>query len=403
MTALPGATSCPYCGAPLPPEERQASPLCEACLAKIEREARPVHYASRISRDRGLDIVRTWWEDPLIAGDLSTKAQVTECRLNHLPFWKLTAHVVGHAAGYRTDYDEAPDGKVPMDVALDDDFVWTGGAAGDMGGLGIFYLPNLIGEAVSSGACTGRVEEATVPLAEGIAEGLRALEYGALRYSRVPHITAHEVRLRHLESALLVYPFWTVRYTYAGHTYFAAVDGVTGTLVAGRAPGNMFRRIFALIKALAVSALAVLIGIVYLKLMFGSDIHGFREGLAILTLAIYPAFLIFICVRIACDAFAHSRYGAEITCGEVDGGYRSSLEEVASKNTVKIAGIVLGVCSMVIGGFVFYRWGEWQALVPAGAGLVAYIIACMSLYNPRWGTASRRWVHEDYHPLEEEA
>ncbi|QYZ78038.1 hypothetical protein E2N92_00625 [Methanofollis formosanus] len=407
MTALPDATSCPYCGGPLPPEERQAPSLCDACLAKIEREARPVLFTSRITRDQALDIVQTWWEDPLVAGDLATKAQTIECRLNYLPFWKLTAHVAGHVTG-----DDNSEDKVPMDVALDNDFVWTG-AAGDTGGLGIYYLRNLIGETVSSDACTARVAETTVPPAEGFAEGLRALRYGALRYSGVPHVTADEVRLRPLEGGLVVYPFWIVRYAYAGRNYFATVDGVTGDLVSGRAPGTIFRRAFAFVKAMAATVLAVLVGILCLELLFNPDIPDPEGSLAICVIyiifaifvfsfGIIPLLIIFICVQIARDDFAFSRYGAEITYGEVNGGYRSSSKHLPSENTVKIAAIILGFCSMVIGGFVLYHWGKWQALVAAVAGLVAYIIACISLHNPTWGTASRRWVHEDY-PVEEEA
>ncbi|MDD4255293.1 MAG: hypothetical protein PHP59_07955 [Methanofollis sp.] len=399
MTALPDATSCPYCDGSLPSEERQAPSLCDTCLAKIERDARPVLYTSRITRDQALDIVRTWWEDPLIAGDLATKAQTIECLLNCLPFWKLSAHVAGHVKGYRIESSDSSEEKVPMDVDLDNDFVWTG-AASDTGGLGIYYIRNPNCETVSSYACTGRVSEVTVPPAEGFAEGLRALRYGALRYSRVPHVTADKVRLRSLEGGLIVYPFWIVRYAYAGRTYFAAVDGVTGDIIAGRAPGNIFKRAFAFVKAMAVTVLAILIGIMYLEFLIRLGMSD--PGLIIAILFFFtsiPALFVFICVQIACDRFALSRYGAEISCGEVDGGYRSSSEDIPSKNTVKIAGIVLGLCSMVIGGSAFYHNVGWQALFLAITGLVAYIVACMSLHNPTWGTASRRWVHEDY-PIE---
>lgn len=396
MTSLPDATSCPCCGALLPPEERQAPPLCEACLAKIEREARPVLYTCRISRNEALDIVQTWWEDPLIASDLLTKAQVMECRLNDLPFWRLAAHIAGHVMGYRIESSDSSDHKVPMVVVLNNNFVWTG-TASDTGGLGIFYLRNLIGKTISSDSSPQQA--VTISLAEGIVEGMRALEYGMLKYSGVPHITAQEVRLRHLESGLIVYPFWIVRYTYAGRNYFAAVDGVTGDLVSGRAPGNVLRRIFALVVAMAATFLATVIGIFFLELIFHPEYLG-PWGVVILFLFFFLlVFVIVKCLILVRDALARFRYGAEITCGEVDGGYRSPSEEAYPRvSEIAYISIGTGFCFMVISGSGFYRYGMWGApLVMGIPALVAYIVPFIFMYNPDAGTASRQWVHEDYH------
>ena len=41
--------------------------------------------------------------------------------------------------------------------------------------------------------------------------------------------------------SMIYYPVWVVRYTYQDRMYMATVDGVTGRMLSGRAPGTLYQ------------------------------------------------------------------------------------------------------------------------------------------------------------------
>ncbi|QSZ66166.1 hypothetical protein RJ40_00955 [Methanofollis aquaemaris] len=351
----------------------------------VEPDTQTLLFTCTVTRRQALDAVRVWWGGRLMAGDLRDQARVIECRLKYFPFWRLSACLKGRVEGYRIEYDENSHEKIPMKTTFDRDFVWTG-AACDTSALGVLYLRNLFGETVPSDVFTGQV---TVPQDEGIAEGKRALKYGAQKHSGIPHITGHKLFLWHPESTLLIYPFWMVRYAYADRTYFATVDGVTGSVVAGRAPGDRFRRIFAFVAATAVSILTAVVWVVVLERSIFRDAGSVSDLDMFLLILAMPMIMLYGWAPVL-DAFAFSRHGAEISAGDVYGGYRDSPESLPPENNTATAGVVLGFLFMVGGGLAFYHWRMWPALVAAVAGLVAYVISCTSWYNPAWDKEARR-------------
>ncbi|MDD4256057.1 MAG: hypothetical protein PHP59_11875 [Methanofollis sp.] len=351
----------------------------------IEPDTRTLLFTRRVARSEALDTVLAWWGGMLMAGDLEDRARVIECRLKYVPFWRLTACVRGHVEGYRIEYDENLRRKIPLEVALDRNFVWTC-AACDTSALGVPYLRNLVGETVPSDIFTGQV---TVPEADGVAAGKRAVERGALRDSGIPHITGHRVYLWHPESTLLVYPFWLVRYLYADRTYFATVDGVTGDLVAGRAPGSLFWRVCAFVAATAVSIFAVVVLVVLLSRLFFHD-PGTASDVDLFLLLIFMPLVMLHGWGLVLEAFAFARHGAEISTGDVRGGYGHPPEYRPAERDNLAAAIFLEYLFMVTGGLVFYYGGMWAGLVVAAAGCIAYILSCTSWYNPAWETEGRR-------------
>ncbi|QYZ78039.1 hypothetical protein E2N92_00630 [Methanofollis formosanus] len=352
----------------------------------IEPDTPTLLFKRTVGRGQALEAVRAWWDDRLMARDLRDRARVIECRLKYYPFWRLTACVKGRVEGYRIESNDVTSWEVPTKAALDRDFVWTR-AASDTSALGVSYLRNLDGETVLSDAFIGQV---TVPEEEGIAEGRRAMERGAQRHSGVPHVTGHKIFLWHPQSTLLIYPFWVVRYLYADRTYFATVDGVTGDLVAGRAPGNLFRRIFAFVAATAASILTVVVWVVVLERSVFRD-AGPVSDLDIFLLVLAMPMITLYGWGMVIDAFTFSCHGAKITAGDVHGGYRHSQDNLPSEQMITLtAGIVLGFLFMVGGGLVFYHWRMWPGLVAAVAGLVVHILSCTCWYNPAWETEGRR-------------
>ncbi|MDD4255296.1 MAG: hypothetical protein PHP59_07970 [Methanofollis sp.] len=227
-------------------------------------------------RDQALDRVRAWSEKRLI--DRSWRSQdwtTASCRLIYLPFWMLTAHVVGSVKGYRIESDETSDTEVPMDRTLDNDFIWTGTACRS-GDIGVWCLSTLFRETQPLATDIEGMAEATVPRADAFSECMRALPGAVLEYCGVPYITAHEIQIQEPEGTLVLYPFWMIGAASADPTYFALVDGVTGGLVSARAPGDYLRRMGSLLAAMALSVLGVTIFISVL-LYFASNANRFSS------------------------------------------------------------------------------------------------------------------------------
>lgn len=400
---LDETASCPHCGGPLSSERFQDPSVCDACLSEIGARTQTLLFTQKVTRDQALEAVRAWWSGVLMAWDLTDRAGVTDTRLRYFPFWKLSAHITGMVKGHRTESREDSEIEVPMEESIDDDFVWTETAC-DASEIGVYYLHNLGGETrvYDITAFTGHVSESTVPQADAISDGIVALEYGVLKRSAIPTITAHEVHLSACEIALLIYPFWVVRYDYAGRTYFATVDGVTGDLIAGRAPGSLCWRVVAFVTATAVTLLAVPVWIYLMEAVFlGSA--GYFSGLFgdVLWFALVLAVLMVIGWGLVLDAFALARYGAEISAGDLHGGYRFryTAEHPPFENARAIGGVLLGFGLMIVGGYVYFNEGRWPGLVVAAAGLVVYMLSCVSVYNPAWELVGRRWA-KDTRPAE---
>ncbi|QSZ66167.1 hypothetical protein RJ40_00960 [Methanofollis aquaemaris] len=391
--------SCPHCGGPLISEKFPDPALCDACLSEIEQTTRSLLFTRTITGDLAIEAVRAWWGGILMTWNLRDRAQVTDCQLKYFPFWKLTAHLTGFVKGYKTESEV----NVPVEESVDDDFVWTEIAC-DASDLGIYYLRNLDGETgpYDVGAFTGRVPEVIVPRTDAVSEGIAGLEYGVLMHSEIPTITEHELHFSDCENTLLIYPFWIVRYAYAGRTYFATVDGVTGDIIAGRAPGSLFWRICAFVAATTVTFLAVPVWIYLMEVVFPGSAGYFSEIFGdIVWFAVILAVLMAAGWGIVLDVFALSWYGAEISSGDLHGGYRFryTSEHAPSRNARAIGGILPGFGMMVVGGFVFFNEGRWPGLVAAAAGLVVYIVSGVSLYNPAWEKVGRHWARDTW-PVE---
>lgn len=390
--------SCPHCGGPLSSEKYQDPSVCDTCLSEIGACTQTLLFTQRVARDQVLETVRAWWSGVLMAWDLTDRAQVTDIRLRYFPFWKLSTHITGSVKGHRTESHEDSEIEVPMEESVDDDFVWTE-AACDASEIGVYYLHNLGGETrvYDITTFTGHVSESTVPQVDAISDGIAALEYGVLKRSAIPTITAHEVHFSACEIALLIYPFWTVRYDYAGRTYFVTVDGVTGALVAGRAPGSLCWRVAAFVTATAVTLLAVPVWIYLMEaVLLGSS--GYFSGLFgdAWWFALVLALLMIVGWGLVLDGFALARYGAEVSAGDLHGGYRFryTSEHPPFKNTRAIGGVLLGFGLMVLGGYGYFNEGRWLGLVVAAAGLVVYMLSCVSVYNPAWELVGRIWARD---------
>jgi hypothetical protein len=148
------------------------------------------------------------------------------------------------------------------------DFEWSRIAC-DVGDLGIQNLRNLRGEALLHEEGSIPTFEATTSATDAKAQGETEIRNMARQSAGVPKITFEKIHVIPRYLGLVFYPVWIGRYEYAGRSYFATVDGVTGQTISGRAPGDPLYRAAIMTGGSAAGGLMAGLGALYG--MAGSD------------------------------------------------------------------------------------------------------------------------------------
>ncbi len=292
--------SCPSCGGAISIEEGARFTNCSYCDALLFTEGEQgvfkTTFRSNLTQDRSGSALREWLGRGLKARDLPEKAVVTELYPIYLPFWKLTARAAGWVCGYeerrRTDSKgRTTVERIPMERMVFRDFDWSEIAC-DAGDLGIKALRNMRGEAALHEEGTIPTFEVTTSATDAKQRGSEAIRAKARASAGVPNITFERIHVVPKALALIFYPIWIGRYEYAGRSYFATVDGVTGAVVSGRAPGDPLYQSLALTAGAAVGGLLMGFGATFLGasaelggvvlliglVIFGASFLFFRHG-----------------------------------------------------------------------------------------------------------------------------
>ena len=76
------------------------------------------------------------------------------------------------------------------------------------------------------------------------------------------------------DTGLIFYPIWMARYKYQERMYFATVDGITGKVLSGRAPGDYMWRSLVMTGGMAVGGFGSCFG-----LWIGCNVSSSSNGL----------------------------------------------------------------------------------------------------------------------------
>jgi hypothetical protein len=74
--------------------------------------------------------------------------------------------------------------------------------------------------------------------------------------------------------SLVYYPLWVARYEYRGRNYQVVVDGTNGSLLYGKAPGNIFYRALVLIGGMAIGNFILVNGSILSALVVANSEDG---------------------------------------------------------------------------------------------------------------------------------
>ncbi|MDD1771258.1 MAG: hypothetical protein LUO79_09270 [Methanomassiliicoccales archaeon] len=312
MSELSVGLSCPACGGALSIEEGENTINCKYCGSTLfvegDKGVQTIAFKSHITKENALQVSESWWRKGWKARDLKKTGKIDEVYPIYLPFWSTTVRVVGWVCGYEERTRSGPKGqtyteRVPKESMVLSDFKY-GEIACDPGDLGIKTLKNSKGERTLADFDLIPTFETTTSKDDALEDAkVDAIAWGR-ENAHVPHITFERIHAFPKSMSIIYYPIWVVRYSYRDRMYVSTVDGVTGEILSGRAPGDPLFQSLAMTVGSAVGGIASAGGVLLAAFANTEESYyfaviGFAVGLGVL----YFTYRFF-------------RHGSEITEGE---------------------------------------------------------------------------------------
>jgi DNA-directed RNA polymerase subunit RPC12/RpoP len=267
MPDIISGLTCPNCSGTLSVREGQRIIKCPYCDARslIKGESGLARYqvARKISQEQAAQAVRSFWSGLNKAMDLPAQAKLSELFLTYLPYWRAQAQVAGWVFGEKKYQTKNSTRYEPREKQIMEEMEWSG-AAGDVAEFGVKSI-NLRGaqfaaydpEALHA---EGMVFEPTGSLTEAHEAAQTGWVARSRSQSGLDRIAQVFLRFLREALALVYYPLWVGRYSYRNRTYQVVVDGQSGKVLYGKAPGNIFFRALMLVGGTAIGSFVLVDG-----------------------------------------------------------------------------------------------------------------------------------------------
>jgi DNA-directed RNA polymerase subunit RPC12/RpoP len=280
MAEISVGLNCPTCGGAISVPEGETVVSCQYCGSALfvegDQGVQTIAFKNKALKDAAVTSTQTWWAHGWKARDLRSTGKITEAYPIYLPFWKTTTRVAGWICGYeerrRTDQKgNVTVERIPKEVMVLQDYVFSEIAC-DPGDLGIRTMKNLQGE-------TSFADFEMIPTFEATTSKDNAVDHAkndavarAKAGAHVPHVTFEKLHVLPKALTMIYYPVWVVRYNYKDRMYMDTVDGVTGQVLSGRAPGDP------LFQSMAITGGAVAGGLVAAGSIIASGVAYLNDG-----------------------------------------------------------------------------------------------------------------------------
>lgn len=325
MSDLSVGLNCPACGGAISIQEGDDTVNCKYCDSTLyvegDQGVQTIAMRNKLDQNAAISSAQKWWGKGLKARDLKTAGAVVECYPIYLPFWSVGTRVAGWVCGYeeRTHTDSKGNTRTERiykeEMVLQD--LGFSEIACDPGDLGIRSMRSFAGESSFEDFSMIPTFESTTSRDTAIdrakADALRRGRASA----RVPHVTFEKLHVLLKRTSMIYYPVWVVRYTYHERMYLLTVDGVTGQVLSGRAPGDPLYQSLAATAGTSAGGLATAGGI--WALGAGSEL-GFA-GVAIGLIIMAFTYMFF-------------RHGSERTEGDFDDKKKLDLKQLGDLGKV---------------------------------------------------------------------
>jgi hypothetical protein len=254
--------NCPNCGGMVPIPEGQEIVRCPFCeqrsFVRGERGLRRYQVFQRVDRDRAIASLQDFLGGHFdIARDVAKKAQITEAFIAYLPFWAVWAKVLGWVFGEKRVGSGDNKRYEPREIKVAQEMHWNG-AACDVGEFGVESLPLTTQqmEPFDPDAlhARGMVFEPLGSQSDARHAADTEFETGVRVQANLDRVAQVFTRLAHRRFGLVYYPLWVLRYLYKGRAFQVVVDGYSGKVLYGKAPGSTFYRALVLIAGMIFGA-----------------------------------------------------------------------------------------------------------------------------------------------------
>lgn len=254
--------ACPRCGAMVPIPEGQVIVRCPYCelrsLVRGERGLQRYQVPRRLNRDQALaSLQRFLGSSGAIAMNAAKTSSLNEAFVAYLPFWTRWARVMAWVFGQKKVRSGDKTTYKAREVKIAQDMTWNG-AACDVGEFGVDAVP-LTDQPLEpfDPAALHQIGMVFEPVGS-ISEARNAADTSfnnrlqqTSQLDRVAQVFSRFVRQR---MGLVYYPLWVMRYLYRGRSFQVVVDGYSGQVLYGKAPGNSLYRAAVLVGGMAAGA-----------------------------------------------------------------------------------------------------------------------------------------------------
>jgi hypothetical protein len=254
--------NCPQCGGVVPVPEGQLIVHCPYCdlrsFVRGERGLLRYQAPQRVTRQQAGQALRKFLTSSMaIAPAAARQAQLNEAFLVYLPFWTVWARVGAWVFGEKKVGSGDDVRYEPREMRVVQDMVWNG-AACDVGEFGVEQVsmaesglepfdPDVLHNA-------GMVFEPMGSFSEARQEAEDQFQAQVVQRAGLDRLAQVFMRLVRRRYALVYHPLWVLRYLFRGRAFQVVVDGYSGHVLYGKAPGNTLYRAAALVLGMAAGA-----------------------------------------------------------------------------------------------------------------------------------------------------
>lgn len=284
--------ACPRCGGMVPIPEGQVIVHCPFCdlrsMVRGDRGLQRYQVPQRLTREQAVQALQRFLGSNMaIARDAAAQARLEEAFIAHLPFWAEWGRVLGWVFGEERVGSGDKRRYEPREVSSLQEMSWNG-AACDVGEFGVSAI-TLEGRPLDpfdpdSLHASGLVFEPVGSLSDAHASAEAYFDKQVRKAAGLDRVSQVFVRSIGQHMGIVYYPLWVLRYIYHGRTFQVVVDGFSGQVLYGKAPGSVFYRAAVLVGGMALGALIGVDGGAaagYLAIRTGSDDGDFLVALAL--------------------------------------------------------------------------------------------------------------------------
>jgi len=332
MPDLSVGLNCPTCGGAIQIAEGENTIICQYCGSTLwvegDKGVNTIAFKSKLQKDHSIAATFDWWKRGLKARDLPKTGKILEAYPIYLPFWSASTRMAGWICGYNERRTTDQKGnvrveRIPKEVMVLQDYPFSEIAC-DPGDIGISQLKNTVGEATFEDFEMIPTFESTTSKDDAVAHAKADAINKARSSAHVEHVTFEKLHALPRKLSMIYYPVWVVRYNYKERMYMMTVDGVTGNVLSGRAPGDPLYQSLAVTAGTSIGGLVAAGGIIAGSTDYRIAIGGIVAGFVILIVT----YLFF-------------RHGSEISQGDFKGKAPSAKQTLQSIQ--QMAGQLKGV------------------------------------------------------------